>query len=107
VFPSNIGAGYVLRRLIRRAVRHGRKLGIEGTFLSKPAQAVIDIYGEPYPELVENSARILEELEREEQKFLETLQKGEHEFEKMLPNLLRNPEKIMSGRLAFRSLVHR
>jgi len=102
VLPSNIGAGYVLRRLIRRAVRHGRKLGIEGTFLSKPARAVLDIYGAPYPELIENSARIFEELEREEQKFLETLQKGEHEFEKMLPNLLRIPEKIMSGRLAFR-----
>jgi alanyl-tRNA synthetase len=102
VLPSNIGAGYVLRRLIRRAVRHGRKLGIDGIFLAKPARAVIDIYRSPYPELVENSARILDELEREERKFLETLQKGEHEFEKMLSNLLRNPEKIMSGRLAFR-----
>jgi len=102
VLPSNIGAGYVLRRLIRRAVRHGRKLGIDGIFLAKPAEAVIEIYKEPYPELLENRARILEELEREERKFLETLQKGEHEFEKMLPNLLRNPEKIMPGRLAFR-----
>lgn len=102
VTPSNVGAGYVLRRLIRRAVRHGRKLGIDGLFLARPAQAVIDIYGEPYPELVENQARILEELEREERKFLETLQKGEHEFEKMLPNLLRNASHVMPGRLAFK-----
>jgi len=102
VLPSNIGAGYVLRRLIRRAVRHGRKLGIDGLFLSKPAQAVIDIYKGPYPELLENASRIYEELEREEKKFLETLQKGEHEFEKILPNLLKNPDRIMPGRLAFK-----
>lgn len=102
VLPSNVGAGYVLRRIIRRAVRHGRKLGIEGPFLSKPALVVIENYGAPYPELVENRQRIVDELKAEEEKFLETLQKGEHEFEKMLPNLLKNPQKIMSGRLAFK-----
>jgi len=102
VLPSNVGAGYVLRRIIRRAVRHGRKIGIEGAFLSVPAEGVVENYAAPYPELVENRARILEELRREEDKFLETLQKGEHEFAKMLPNLLKNPQKIMSGRLAFK-----
>jgi alanyl-tRNA synthetase len=102
VTPSNVGAGYVLRRIIRRAVRHGRKLGIEGSFLPKIAEAVIENYKGPYPELELNRARIMEELAGEEAKFLETLQKGEHEFEKMLPNLLRNPLKVMSGRLAFK-----
>ena len=102
VLPSNVGAGYVLRRLIRRAVRHGRKLGIEGCFLTKPASVVIESFKGAYPELEENRARILESLEAEELKFLETLQKGEHEFEKMLPNLLKNPQKVMSGRLAFK-----
>ncbi len=102
VSPSNVGAGYVLRRIIRRAVRHGRKLGIERTFLSEPAAVVIDNYAAPYPELAENRAKILDELKREEEKFLETLQKGEHEFAKMLPNLLRDPRKVMSGRLAFK-----
>jgi alanyl-tRNA synthetase len=102
VSPSNVGAGYVLRRLIRRAVRHGRKLGIEGTLLSPIARAVVEQFRGPYPELVENQARIMEELDNEEKKFLETLQKGEHEFEKLLPNLLRDPRKIMSGRLAFK-----
>ncbi|MBU0927846.1 MAG: alanine--tRNA ligase [Spirochaetes bacterium] len=102
VTPSNVGAGYVVRRLIRRAVRHGRKLGIEGSFLSGPAMIVIERFGGAYPELVENRARVIAELEREEAKFLETLQKGEHEFEKMLPNLLRNPQRVMSGRLAFK-----
>ncbi len=102
VLPSNVGAGYVLRRIIRRAVRHGRKLGIEGSFLSAPAAEVIANYGAPYPELTENSSKILDELRKEEEKFLETLIKGEHEFAKMLPNLLKNPQKIMSGRLAFK-----
>ena len=102
VSPGNVGAGYVLRRLIRRAVRHGKKLGIEGLFLAKPAAVVIDRFGGAYQELLDNRERIIMELEREESKFLETLQKGEHEFEKMLPNLLRNPQKVMSGRLAFK-----
>jgi len=100
--PSNVGAGYVLRRLIRRSVRHGWKLGIEGSFLSPLAEVVIAQMKGIYPELLENRARIIEELEREEKKFLETLQKGEREFEKMLPNLLKDPRRIMSGRLAFK-----
>jgi len=104
VSPSNVGAGYVLRRLIRRAVRHGRKLGIntETPLLSPIADILIKQMQGPYPELTENRSRIIEELDREEQKFLETLQKGEHEFEKLLPNLLKDPRKIMPGRLAFK-----
>jgi alanyl-tRNA synthetase len=51
VLPSNVGAGYVLRRLIRRAVRHGRKLGLDGVFLDAPAKAVFDIYADCYPEI--------------------------------------------------------
>jgi alanyl-tRNA synthetase len=102
VSPSNVGAGYVLRRLIRRAMRHGHKLGIQGTLLSPIAAAVVDQMKGPYPELEENRARIMEELDGEERKFLETLQKGEHEFEKLLPKLLKDPRKIMSGRLAFK-----
>ena len=102
VTPSNVGAGYVLRRLIRRAVRHGRKLGVDGVFLSIPAQVVIDQYRNAYPELGEKAAFVLAELKAEEEKFLETLKKGEAEFEKMLPNLQKDPRKIMSGRLAFK-----
>ena len=102
VTPSNVGAGYVLRRLARRAVRHGRKLGIEGAFLASISRAVIAEMSAPYPELAQKSGFILDELEKEEQKFLETLQKGEKEFEKLLPNLLKDPKKVMSGRLAFK-----
>ena len=100
--PSNIGAGYVLRRLIRRAVRHGKKLGIDGNFLSVPASAVIAQNAGFYTELKENETLILTELKAEEDKFLETLKKGEAEFEKMLPNLLKNPKKIIPGRMAFK-----
>ena len=100
--PSNIGAGYVLRRLIRRAVRHGKKLGIDDNFLSVPASAVIAQNAGFYTELKENETLILTELKAEEDKFLETLKKGEAEFEKMLPNLLKNPKKIIPGRMAFK-----
>lgn len=102
VSPSNVGQGYILRRLIRRAVRHGRKLGLSGQFLFDPAQIVIDLYQEPHPALRENRDRVLEEMRGEEERFWTTLQKGEHEFEKLLPNLLKNPEKTIPGRLAFR-----
>jgi alanyl-tRNA synthetase len=102
VSPSNVGAGYVLRRLIRRAVRHGRKLGIQGQVLPPVAAVVVGEFSGPYPELEENRSFILEELTKEEDKFLETLQKGEREFEKLLPSLLKDPRKIMSGRPAFK-----
>lgn len=102
VTPSNVGAGYVLRRLIRRAVRHGRKLGIDGMFLATPAKVIIDQYKAAYPEIGLNAALILDELCKEEQKFLETLKKGVAEFEKLLPNLQKNPQKVLSGRLAFK-----
>jgi alanyl-tRNA synthetase len=102
VMPSNVGAGYVLRRLIRRAVRHGHKIGIEESLLPPLAAVIIGEFAGPYPELEQNRAQIIGELEKEEQKFRETLQKGEKEFEKLLPNLLKDPKKVMSGRLAFK-----
>ena len=100
VSPSNVGAGYVLRRLIRRAVRHGRKLGIES--LLPIARAVVDKFSRAYPELKANENAIISELKNEEQKFLETLQKGEHEFEKLLPSILESNSKFLSGRQAFK-----
>lgn len=102
VAPSNVGQGYILRRLIRRAVRHGKKLGIDHEFLSSIAEVVLTLYGKPYPELVEHRAFIMEELAKEEEKFSQTLVKGEREFEKMLPNLMKGNSRIISGRLAFK-----
>lgn len=102
VSPSNVGAGYVLRRLIRRAVRHGMKLGIEKNFLADIAQAVIDNFKCAYPELEQNKQKIFTELSAEENKFRDTLRKGEAEFQKLLPNLMKNPKKEISGKIAFR-----
>ncbi len=102
VTPSNLGAGYVLRRIIRRAVRHGKKLGIEASFLSKLAEVVVENFKNAYPELEENRTKIMEELTKEEAKFSDTLKKGEAEFQKLLPNLMKNPKKEISGKVAFR-----
>ncbi len=102
VTPSNLGAGYVLRRLIRRAVRHGRKLGIENAFLAKVADTVIQNFKCAYPELESNRDKIAAELTKEEERFGDTLRKGEAEFQKLLPNLMKNPKKEISGKVAFR-----
>lgn len=100
--PSNMAQGYVLRRLIRRAMRHGRKLGLEGAFLQKPAAVVVEIYGDFYTLLARSRETILEELGKEEERFLKTLQNGEREFEKMLPNLMKGAKREIPGRLAFK-----
>ncbi len=102
VKPSNLGQGYILRRLIRRAVRNGRKLGLDKPFLKIPAEAVLGIYRGVYDEVVGRASMIFEELTHEEERFLKTLEHGEKEFEKMLPGLLKNPNKEVSGRLAFK-----
>ena len=102
IAPSNVGQGYILRRLIRRAVRHGKKIGIDHEFLSTVAEVVLDLYGEPYPELLEHRDFIFDELKKEEEKFSLTLTKGEKEFEKMLPNLMKGTSRTISGRLAFK-----
>lgn len=100
--PSNVGQGYILRRLIRRAIRHGKKLGIENAFLSDLARIVVDLYGKPYPEIAGRTDFIYDELNKEEAKFSDTLVKGEKEFQKMLPNLMKGSSREISGRLAFK-----
>ncbi len=94
VLPSNVEKGYVLRRLIRRAIRFGRVLGIKD-FTKKVSLAVFSIYDD-YEILTKNKIFILEELEKEEKRFLETLEKGMKEFEK-----ISNNSKIISGKNAF------
>jgi len=102
VKPSNLGQGYILRRLIRRAVRHGKKLGIEDHFLGTLSEIVISMYSDIYSELSGNKDLIKSEFSIEEAQFNSTLKKGEHEFEKLLPNLMKNPKKIIPGRMAFK-----
>ena len=102
VKPSNLAQGYILRRLIRRAIRHGRKLSLANTFVKPLAEKIIETNAAGYPELVDSSDSVLEELAVEEERFSDTLRKGEREFEKLVPNLLKNPKKQIPGRIAFR-----
>jgi alanyl-tRNA synthetase len=83
IVPSNVGQGYILRRLIRRAIRHARKIGINGTFMYGLGKIIASYYGQEYKELVENSEFIAQELDKEEKKFARTLEKGLKEFEKL------------------------
>ncbi|WP_171065746.1 alanine--tRNA ligase [Acinetobacter beijerinckii] len=76
VNPSNEGRGYVLRRIIRRAVRHGNKLGATGSFFYKMLQPLIEVMGEAYPELAAQQARIEAQLLKEEEQFAKTLEQG-------------------------------
>ncbi|TSC56248.1 MAG: alanyl-tRNA synthetase [Parcubacteria group bacterium Gr01-1014_18] len=98
ISPSNVDQGYILRRLIRRASRHGKLLGITEPFLGRLAVIVIDLYSNDYAELKQNKDRVILELEKEEQKFLETLEKGLKEFEKLLKT---GPEHTIDGKTAF------
>jgi alanyl-tRNA synthetase len=97
VTASNLGRGYILRRLLRRVVRHGRLLGIDKPFLTAMGEASIALMQDAYPQLVERRDVILAELEREEARFLETLERGE----KLLAEVLAAQPKQISGAQAF------
>ncbi len=94
---SNEGRGYVLRRLLRRAVKHGRNIGIEGPFLNDMVEVVVEMMERSYPELRKTIDFTRALIEKEEKKFLETLNQGE----KILNDLLKSDEKIISGKDAF------
>ena len=114
VVPSNVGQGYILRRLIRRTIRHMRTLGISAGHLGEIASTYIEYFGEDYPELKENKDKIINELNKEEDKFLKTIEAGTKEFEKVVNGIERknqfmkqsNPdyveEKLINGKSAFR-----
>jgi len=87
IVPSNTDQGYILRRIIRRAVRFGRNLGLPQGALKDIAATFIDKYAEVYPELTKNSVKIYEELKKEEDKFSRTLQQGIREFDKVAASL--------------------
>ncbi|MFZ9167860.1 alanine--tRNA ligase [Vulcanococcus sp.] len=97
VTASNLGRGYILRRLLRRVVRHGRLLGIDKPFLKAMGQSSIALMQAVYPQLLERQEVILAELEREEARFLETLERGE----KLLADVLAAKPQQISGEQAF------
>lgn len=84
VTPSNVDQGYIVRRLLRRAIRHGRKLGLGNEFCVALSQVVIAMYADVYSELARNQDKIFAELAKEEKKFGNTLAQGEREFEKIV-----------------------
>ena len=113
IVPSNTDQGYILRRIIRRAVRFGRKINLPENSLSKISATFIEEYKSVYPELEINRNKIFEELEKEEAKFTKTLQQGLKEFEKCINGIERKntfmvqkdpsyvPEKMINGKQAF------
>ena len=102
LLPSNVGAGYVLRRLIRRAVRHGRMLNLKTVDLLTIAQMYIeDIYAEGYPLLVKNKEFVLSELKKEIDRFESTLENGMKEFKKILEQKKDEKSSEIDGKSAF------
>ena len=102
IMPSNEGRGYVLRRLLRRAARHGRMLGIKDTFLANLANTVIELSKDGYPELEEKKEMILKVLTEEENKFNKTIDQGLSILSDIEGKLAENGEKVISGEDAFR-----
>ena len=115
ILPSNVGAGYILRRLIRRAIRHAKKLGLTTTDLVEIAKIYIEqVYNESYPLLTEKEEYIISELSKEADKFNKALELGLKEFDKVILNIEKkkefmaksNPhekvENIINGKSAFR-----
>ena len=98
VTPSNVDQGYVLRRLIRRAVRHGMKLGMPQGFTCEIAKVIIAQYKATYPELESHGEFILEQLKLEEERFSRTLKKGVAEFEKVVGNIQRTREALEAAK---------
>ena len=99
VSPSNVDQGYVLRRLIRRAVRFGMELGMPEGFTAEIGKVVINQYAEVYPELKQNENFVLEQFKLEETRFARTLRQGEREFEKAVSRMGEN--KVIDGLVAF------
>jgi alanyl-tRNA synthetase len=102
VFPANEGRGYVLRRIIRRALRHGKLLGIAGPCLTPMADAVVAVMGKAYPEVAEAKGHLTQILQREEERFSETLGNGLKILQEEMEGLKAQGEKILPGAVAFK-----
>ena len=99
VSPANVDQGYVLRRLIRRAVRYGMEIGMPDGFTGEIAKVIIEQYKDVYPELKRNEAFVLEQLALEETRFAKTLKQGNREFEKLA-------QRVKDGRIDGESAFH-
>lgn len=102
VIPSNEGRGYVLRRLIRRAIRQGKSLGIHSEFLTQTVKVVIDNWKEAYPQLAEKESYILKVVQLEEEKFKTTIDQGLELLMKEIEAMQGTDKKVFDGSVAFR-----
>ncbi len=102
VIPGNEGRGYVLRRIIRRAIRHGYKLGCRTAFFNKLVADLAQEMGEAYPELVAAQARVTEVLKSEEERFFETIEHGMAILDGELAAIKKSGENILNGEIAFK-----
>jgi alanyl-tRNA synthetase len=102
VNPSNEGRGYVLRRIMRRGIRHGHKLGATDLFFHKIIAPLCDIMGEAYPDLIKEKSRIIDVIAAEETQFLKTLSQGVKEFEAAISNPSNIQNKTLSGEILFK-----
>ena len=101
VRPSNMGQGYVMRRIMRRAIRHGMKIGIQGHFLVRLAKGIVGQYGEVFPELLQHQEEMYQALREEEEKFTKTLAQGMREFEKVVVRTREQGMERVDGQTAF------
>ena len=102
IMPSNEGRGYVLRRLLRRAARHGRILGIQGSFLTELSNKVIEVSGEAYPELIEKKDYIQKIISVEEEKFADTIDQGETIIKDYVSQLKEAGKTVLEGDKVFK-----
>ncbi|KVN42946.1 alanine--tRNA ligase [Burkholderia territorii] len=102
VIPGNEGRGYVLRRIVRRAIRHGYKLGRKGSFFHKLVADLVAEMGDAYPELKEAEQRVTDVLRQEEERFFETIEHGMSILEAALADVEAKGGKVLDGELAFK-----
>jgi alanyl-tRNA synthetase len=102
VLPSKEGRGYVLRRIMRRALRYGKKIGIEKEFLHELAGTVVDIMGDVYPEIRQNHSYISRVLKGEEDRFTETLGVGMRVYDEIIEEVKKKGRKVIPGDLVYK-----
>jgi alanyl-tRNA synthetase len=102
ITPGNVDQPYIARRLIRRAVRYGREIGIQGHFMGDLSQTVIDAMSSAYPELEQQRGHILAALDAEETRFQRTLRRGEREFHRAVELCTSEGQTIIPGQMVFR-----
>lgn len=101
IYPSNEGRGYVLRRILRRALRYSRQIGIREPFVYKVIDPIVSIMGEYYPEIKDSAENVKKVIEAEEERFLETIENGMNRLDEIMENLISENNKTMSGKDAF------